>query len=240
MMRKNILSIIAVLFISTAFISAQNLEDVLNNHFEVIGQEKILEAKSSQTIGKMIQMGMEIPFKQYSSHPKNFKIEATFQDMTLIQTYNGKEGWSLNPFIGATEAQPMSDDELKSVEIQADYEGMLWNWKEKGYTVTLEDNEEVEGADCYVVKVVTENDDVFTYFIDSESYVPIKMNSKITLQGQPVESDTFMSNYKEGDGFVYAGKIETRVNGQVTATIVIDEMTLGAEFDESFFDKPKK
>lgn len=239
-MRKITLSVFAILFVGTSFLSAQNLDEVLDNYFEVLGQETIVKAKSSQTTGKMIQMGLEIPFKQFSQAPKNFRVEATFQDMTLIQTFNGEEGWSINPFMGSTEPVAMGEMELKSFEVQADYEGQLWNWKDKGYIVTLEDNEDVEGVDCFVVKAVNKDEDIYTYFIDSENYVLIKMNSKVKLQGQEIESDTFMSNYKEGDGFVYAGKMETKMGGQTTATIVIDEMTIGEKYDKSMFDKPVK
>jgi hypothetical protein len=240
MMKKITLSIVAVLFCSTAFVSAQNLNKILDNYFEVLGQETILDAKTSETTGKMLQMGMEIPFKQYSAAPNKFRIEATFQDMTLISTFNGKEGWSINPFLGSTEPVAMTDDVFKSTEIQADYEGQLWNWKDKGYTVSLEKNEEVEGVDCFVIKAVSKDEDVFTFFIDTESYVLIRLNSKMKIQEQIVEYDTFMSNYQEGDGFIYAGKMETKIGGQITATIVIDEMTLGEKYDSSLFEKPVK
>lgn len=240
MMKKITLSIVAVLFCSTAFVSAQNLDKILDSYFEVLGQETLLKAKNSQAKGKMLMMGMEFPFTQYASAPNKFRVEATMQDMTLIQTFNGDEGWVINPFAGSTIPVAMSEDETKSSKVQADYEGQLWNWKEKEFVVSLEGKEEVEGADCHVIKVVTKDEDTFTYYIDSESYVAIKMNSKMKMQGQVVESDTFMSNYQEGDGFVYAGKIETRVNGQTQQTIVIDEMTIGLELDPSIFEKPVK
>ncbi len=239
-MKKIFLSITAVFLFSTAFVTAQSLDKVLDKYFEVLGQETMLAAKSSQSTGKMIQMGIEIPFKIFSSYPNKFRLEATFQEMTLIQAFNGEEGWSVNPFAGITEPQDMSEDELKSAKVQSDYEGMLWNWKDKGYKVSLEDNEEVEGADCFVIKAVSEEEDVYTYYFDAESYVPIKMNSKVKMQGQVMESDTYMSNYQEGDGFVFAGKIETKMNGQVVSTIVIDEVTLGVDIDPTIFDKPVK
>jgi outer membrane lipoprotein-sorting protein len=239
-MKKHTLSLAVVIFLSTAFASAQNLDEVLENYFEVLGQETILASNSSMSTGKMLQSGLEIPFIQYASAPNNFRIEATFQEMTLIQTFNGKEGWSLNPFAGMTDPQEMSEDELKSTKNQADYEGLLWNWKEKGYKVSLEDNEEVEGVDCYTIKVISEDEDVYTYFIDSESYVTIKMNAKVTMQGQVTESDTFMSNYQEGDGFIYPAKVETKMNGQVISTIVIDKTVLNVELKDGMFDKPSK
>lgn len=239
-MKKILISIVVILFGATSFVSAQSLDDILKNYFEALGQETLLASKTSQTKGKMIQMGMEIPFMQYSAAPDKFRVEATFQDMTLIQTYNGKEGWSLNPFAGMTEPMPMSADELKSARVQADYEGMLWNWEKKGYKVTLEENEEVEGAECFVVKCVSADGDEYTTYFDAESYVPLKVKNKVKMQGQDVETETYMSNYQEGDGYVFAGKIETRMNGQVAITLVIDEMILGGDFEDSFFEKPVK
>jgi len=237
---KKTLLLSAVLLIGTAFfVQAQTLDEVLENYHETIGQEVILKTKNSQSIGKMIQMGMEIPFKQYSARPNKFKVEATFQGMTLIQAYNGEEGWALNPFAGQTEPQPMSEDELKAVKVQADYEGMYWNWEEKGHQLTLEDNEEVEGSDCFVVKTVTKDGDEILTYIDAENYIVLKTKNKMTMNGQEMESETFMSNYQEANGIVYAGKIETRVGGQVTATIVIDEIQVDAELADDFFNKPK-
>jgi len=239
-MKKLSLSIALALFVSVSFVSAQTLEEVLANYFEVTGQETLLASKNSKSTGKMIQMGLEIPFVQHSAAPNKFHLAATFQGMTLIQTYNGTEGWGLNPFAGQTEPEAMDEDALKSMKVQADYEGMLWNWKEKGYTATLEKNEEVEGADCYVVKLVSSDGDIYTNYIDAESYVAVKLHAKVKVQGQEVESETFMSNFQEGDGFIFPGKIETRSNGQVVSTIVIDSTVLNVELDSTFFDKPTK
>ncbi|MBT3244370.1 MAG: hypothetical protein HN352_14565 [Bacteroidetes bacterium] len=237
-MKKITLSLAFALLVSSTFLNAQNLEEVLDNYFEVLGQETILEAKNSQTNGKMLQSGLEIPFKQYAASPNKFRSEGTFQGMTFIQSFNGENGWSFNPFAGMTEAQELNEDELKVMKVQADYEGVLWNWKDKGHSVTLEGTEEVEGAECHVVKSVLAGGDIYTSYIDVENFVMIKQSAKITMQGQEIESDTFMSNFQEGDGFIYPGKIENRVNGQVMSTIVIEEMILGAELDASLFEKP--
>lgn len=241
-MKKLSLSIALALFFSVSFLSAQTLEEVLANYFEVSGQETLLASKNSKSTGKMIQMGgLEIPFVQHAAAPDKFHLAATFQGMTIIQTYNGTEGWSLNPFAGQTEPEAMDEDALRAMKVQADYEGMLWNWKEKGYVATLEENEEVEGADCYVVKLVSEDGDTYTNYIDAENYVAIKLHAKVKVQGQEVETNTFMSNYQEGDGFIFPGKIETRgADGQVMSTIVLETTVLNVELDSTFFDKPTK
>ncbi len=238
---KRIIIVMAVaLFVAAAGVQAQSLEEVLKNYHETMGQEVLLKTKTYQSNGKMIQGGMEIPFVQYAAHPDKFRVEATFQGMTLVQTFNGDKGWAINPFAGQTEQQPMSEEEVKSMKLQADYEGLYWNWKEKGHKLTLEANEEIEGSDCFVVRAESvDGDEVITY-IDAENYIPLKTKIKATRMGQEVESETFMSNYNEIDGYVFAGKVETRVGGQITATIVIDEMIMDPELDLTMFDSATK
>lgn len=45
----------------------------------------------------MMQGGIKIPFIQYAKRPGKVRLETTFQDLTLIQTFNGTEGWMINP-----------------------------------------------------------------------------------------------------------------------------------------------
>jgi hypothetical protein len=239
-MKKITLTLACFLFVAFSLVQAQTLEEVLKNYHESVGQEVLLKTSAAQTNGKMIQMGLEIPFTQFAASPNKFRVEATFQGMTMIQSFNGEKGWQINPFAGQTEAQPMGEDELKSMKVQADYEGMFWNWTEKGFQVTLEDNEDVEGTDCYVVKVVTPDSDVIFNYIDSENYIAIKTKIKTTRQGQEIESETFMSNFQEVDGYVYAGKIETKIGGQIASTIVIDEMILNPDIDQAIFESAEK
>lgn len=239
-MKKRILSLTLALLGTAALVQAQKLDEVLKNYFEVNGQEALLEAKNSVTTGKMLQMGMEFPFKQYAAAPSRFRVEATFQGMMLIQTYNGKEGWTINPFAGLTEPQPMGEMELKAMALQADFEGMLWNYAEKGYQVTLEGTKDVEGAECYVIRIVTEQGDEFLNYLDTESFVMLKSASKMDMDGTIMESETYMSNYQQGDGYVFPGKIETRVNGQVQNTIILETMEIGLDLDDAIFEKPQK
>ena len=239
-MKKITLVLAIALFSAGTLVQAQSLEKVLKNYHETMGQDVVLKAETSQSNGKMIQMGLEIPFKQYAARPSKFRVEATFQGMTLIQSFNGEKGWAINPFAGQTEAQEMSEDEINDMKVQADFEGMLWNWEEKGHKVTLEENEEVEGTECFVVKTITKGGDEIVTYIDAENYIALKSKMTATRQGQEVVTETIMSNYNEVDGYVYAGKVETRMGGQVVATIVIDEIVMNPELDQKIFESATK
>ena len=91
-------------------VQAQDLDKVLKNHFEAIGQDKVLKTKGIKMEGSINQMGMEIPFKAMQVRPDKMRTEGTFQGMTFIQVYNGEKGWTINPFTGSSEPQPMGPD----------------------------------------------------------------------------------------------------------------------------------
>lgn len=236
---KKITTLLSVLLLGTGItLTAQSLDDVLKDHFSATGQDNLLKTNSQKVTGKMVQSGLEIPFVQMTKRPGKVRIEATLQNLTLIQTFNGTEGWTINPFAGVTDPQPMSGDEVKSMKYNSDMDGMLWNWKEKGYTVTLEGEEDMEGTPCFVIKIVTGTGDTFTYYIDSDTSIMLRSNTKMLMMGNESESDTYFSNYMMVDGIAVPGKIETKMKGQVVMTLVVDKAELNIEFDDTLFEKP--
>lgn len=236
---KKITTLLSVLLLGTGItLTAQSLDDVLKDHFSATGQDNLLKTNSQKVTGKMVQSGLEIPFVQMTKRPGKVRVEATLQNLTLIQTFNGTEGWTINPFAGVTDPQPMSEDEVKSMKYNSDMDGMLWNWKEKGYTVTLEGEEDMEGTPCSVIKIVTGTGDTFTYYIDSDASIMLRSNTKMMMMGNESESDTYFSNYMMVDGIAVPGKIETKMQGQVVMTLIVDKVEMNIDFDDTLFEKP--
>ncbi|MBC8046561.1 MAG: hypothetical protein H7Y00_07180, partial [Fimbriimonadaceae bacterium] len=120
------LSIISLLFVNA---TQAQLQDILEEHFDAVGQKKLNKTESMYTTGKIVQMGFEIPMSLTLARPNKVRMEGTFQGQTFVQVYNGTEGWSINPFAGSLDPQPMGADELISMKTQADMDGMLWDWE---------------------------------------------------------------------------------------------------------------
>jgi hypothetical protein len=134
----------------------------------------------------------------------------------------------------------MSEDELKGMHYQADMDGMLWNWNEKGYTVALDGKEDMEGTSCYKIKLDTKEGDSFTYYIDADSYLMLRTNTKMKRMGNEMESDTYYSNYMMTEGIAVPAKIETKMKDQLMGTLVIETVELNTELDDALFEKPVK
>ena len=60
------------------------------------------------------------------------RSELTLQGMTMVQAYDGKEGWKISPFQGRKDPEKMSADDTKSLIEEAEIDGPLSIGKRKG------------------------------------------------------------------------------------------------------------
>ena len=236
-MKKIFYVLSAILIIFSGFtIQAQTLDEILAKYFETIGQDKLTEVQTIITKGKLIQGNIEIPIIGYSKRPNKTRMEGTFQGLTFVSAYNGEMGWHLNPFMGDTLPQQATDEELDELKDQADIDGMLYNYKEKGYTLELAGTEDFEGQQVYLLKLTKPNGNVYTDYMDTENYVILKTVAKVKSKGVEQEVETDFSNYKPVKGIIFPFSIESKVKGNTVAQFVFDSFTFNQDIDDSIFE----
>jgi outer membrane lipoprotein-sorting protein len=228
---------LSLIFFSTSF--AQTVDEILAKYFEAQGQEKLLATNTFTTKGKIIQGQFEIPFTSYHKRPMKFKSEAEFQGMKIISAFDGETGWSINPMMGSTDPQPMTAEQLDRMKMQADYDGMFYNYKDKGYTVEYMGKEPVDDIETYVLKLTRPNGDIITAYIDAENYVALKTDSKMKIQDVDREAETIFSNYKYVDGILVPFSIETKMDGKTVMQMVLEDVKYNTDLPDSIFEMPE-
>jgi outer membrane lipoprotein-sorting protein len=229
--------ILSLIFIGSSF--AQTVDEILAEYFAVQGQEKLLATNTFSSKGKIVQGEFEIPFTSFQKRPMKFRSEAEFQGMKIVSAFNGETGWSINPMTGSTDPQPMTAEQLDRMKIQADYDGLFYNYADKGYTVEFMGKEPVDDIETYVLKLTRPNGDIITSYIDAENYVILKTKSKMKIQGVDTEAETFFSNYKYVNDILIPFAIETKMNGETVMQMVFDEFTYNPDLDDSIFEMPE-
>lgn len=236
---------LAVLFAGVVLATpaaAQTLDEVLAKNFEARGgKDKLKAVQTVRATGRMgMGQGMEAPFVMEFRRPNKFRMEFTLQGMTAVTAYDGKTGWQVMPFMGKKDPEPMSEEDLKNVEDEGDWEGPLVDWKEKGHQVELIGKEKVEGTDAYKLKVTKKNGDVTMIYLDADAYLQIKEEGKRTIRGQEFEFETSMGDYKEVGGLVLPHSMESKAKGQPGGQVVtIDKIEIGADVPDTRFVMPE-
>lgn len=233
--------IAALLFLTALFASAyslhaQTLDDVLNRHFKAVGQEKLMEKQTFHIKAAVQQMGMELPMDMKMKRPNKFRMEMEMQGQKIIQTFDGVKGWVVAPWISA-EPQELSGPELEQAMQQANIDGELFNYKEKGFTATLLGKVNLDGSPAFNIKFTGEDGSAKNIYIDAESFLIKKIKAKIEAQGQEFDVEQNFVEYKDFDGVVMPVKTET-VSPMGKAAILFKEIKFDEKFDESIFSKP--
>ncbi len=246
MHRKFVLCVLFGALALAGLASAETLEEILAKNLEVRGgEDAILAVQSTRSSGTMRMGGsaagaLEVPFTAEFKRPDKVRIEFTMQGMTAVQAYDGKVGWALMPFLGRTEPEEMAEDRLKDIKDQADFDGILVNYEEKGHTVEFLGTEEVDGTSAYKLKVTKANGDVVDLYLDAEYYIEFKAETTREVQGSEVEVSTVFGDYKEVDGLLFAHSMEMSFGSDPAGQVItIEKIELNVEIDDDRFTMPE-
>jgi outer membrane lipoprotein-sorting protein len=240
MIRKLLIAVAALAVIALPA-SAQTLDEVLANHYKAEGGlEKLRALNTLRMSGKMtFGPGMEAPVVMEKARPNKSRMDFTVQGMTGTQAYDGKSGWMLMPFGGKKDPEPMPDEMVKQMEEDADFDGPLIDWKTKGHTIELLGKEETEGAEAYKLKVTLKTGSVSTYYIDADTYLIIKTESKRRMRGAEVDGESSIGDYKPVDGYVFPFAMEMGAKGSTQKQkLTFEKIEVNPALDAKLFDMP--
>lgn len=221
--------------------SAQTAEEIIAKYIKTIGgMEKIQTVKTLRRTGKFTGGGgFEAVFVQENKRPGQVRQQFTFQGMTGFYAYDGKAGWKIEPWGGKKDAEALSEEELKQTLEDADFDGPLINYQQKGNKVEFVGTDDIEGTDVYKLKVTLKNGDVSYYFMDTDYCVPIKIETKRTVRGAEQESETVIGDYKEVAGVYLPYSVESGQKGSPNKSqITYEKIEANVALEDSLFKQP--
>lgn len=223
-------------------LAAQSVDEIVAKYYEAAGGlDKFKAVNAMRITGRMmLGQGMEAPFTRISQRPKSQRLDFTLQGVTATQAYDGTTAWMFLPFMGQTAPEVMPADLAKDMEEEADFDGPLVGYKERGIQVELAGQEQVEGTDTYKLKVTLKSGDVSYYFIDAEYWLPIRTESKRTVQGREFNIVTTMGDYKPEGGLLIPHSIQVTGQGPGVQGFVIEKVELNPTLKEEDFKMPPK
>lgn len=228
---KSILFTLSLFAFSLA--NAQTTDEIINNYLAAKGgADKIRAVNNVVMNGNVNQGGQKIPITITVIQGKALKVAFSFNGLTGYQIMTDKEGWNFNPFAGQTKAEAMTADDVTKSQDQLDVQDDLLDYAKKGTTIDNLGKDDVEGTECYKLKLTLKSGKEKTYFINAGDNMLLKISEKITLNGQEMESASTYSNYqKAGDGVMFAFTQANSLQGQIDFDTILVNQTI----DEKIF-----
>lgn len=228
------LSISALGMLLSLLSFGQNADELINKHIEAIGgKENWKKVNSIRQEGSVSVQGMEIPVITTTVHNKATKQEYSAMGMNVYSIITTEGGWSFNPMMGQTAPEAMGEDQLKYSRYQLDAQGEFIDYKEKGHTIELLANEDVDGVSCFALKLNRKGGTSSTFFLDPKTFYIVRNSSTINAGGQSIELIMNLSNYQKlPEGIVVPFTME---NSQIPAPLNITKVEINGKVDEAIF-----
>jgi hypothetical protein len=133
----------------------------------------------------------------------------------------------------------MSEDELKNITEESDFDGPLVDYKSKGHQVELVGKEKLNDKDVWRVKLTTKNGDIRNYLFDANSFQLLKWEGQRKYEGKELPVQSFFSDYREVGGLSFAFAIDSGSSPtDISQKIRIEKIELNPELNDAEFAKP--
>lgn len=235
--------VLIVLFASVMTVGvagAQTVDEIIAKNIQARGGlEKLKAVKSLRTTVKFSDGSFRAEFLQENKRPGKVREEFIVQGMAQIQAYDGKTGWQISPFSGRKDPDLLSQDDMKSLIVDGDIDGPLVDYKEKGHKAELVGHDSMEGTDCFKIKLSMKNGDVRYYYLDTDSYLELKIEVQTTIRGALQESELYYGDYEQVNGIYYPFAVEQAQKGSSSRQqLSVEKIEQNVGLDDALFAMP--
>jgi hypothetical protein len=200
---RNLIAIAIVMLMSLAHASrAATLDEILAKNLTARGGEaKLREVKTLRLTGRIVFGGrgrtIDAPWGQVQKRPGLVRSETTLQGLTQVSAYDGREGWAVTPFQGRPDAEKASDDDARALAQQAELDGPLVGWRDKGHRVEYLGTEDADGTPAIKLRVIRKDGDVQYVYLDPDSYLEIRVTTVRKIRGAEQIVETDLGGYQQ-------------------------------------------
>lgn len=237
--------LIAVLLMISAFTgNSQTAEEIINKHIAAIGgKERLLALKNIRKEIKMKNQMFELQLSEVITKEGSSRNETTIQGMKNIQVFDAstKNGWYVSPMMGDTKVHKMDDEQIQKMTEEEDrLLSPLVDYKKKGHSVELLGTDDLDGDEVYKIMLTKKNGDVEYYYIDTQSFLIWKVQTKTKFRDKEYMSDAYFYNYEMKDGILSAMTMEIQNDGQVAMQMNTEKIEYNVTIDPAIFKMPEE
>lgn len=232
----------AVLLAAIACMPAygQDAATVLGRFYKLTGTDQTdLSKKNVKMDMKVKSMGMDMPVSIIVGVPDRMRIEMTAMGQKMVIVLNGDQGWMTVPGAGV---QTLPQEQLAQMRKQNDVLSFM-RWDNAYKDFRLLDPVTENGVTYDVVEgqpiAQGEMSGPITIRFNRATGLVDSFVVKVTMNGQPVEVETRLADYKKAGTLLYPSKIDASMGGNPVSSSVIESLVLDYPVLDAMFAEPQ-
>ncbi len=216
------------------------LAQLLDRHFQARGGLQAIRALDGYRASGTFEMGgARAGYVMTAKRPGKLRMDFLLHGTNGTQAIAGDAGWQLMPFNGITRPTPMTPEETRNFQDQADMDGPLVDWQAKGHRVELLGQDQVDGDLAWQLAIDMASGARVVVWIDAASYIDRRWQVGTRMNGQPMTVTLHFGDHRRVGDLLLPHRIEQQVHGLPAAQLfTVERYEFDAEIADSEFMIP--
>jgi len=234
--------LLALVLVAPSVAGAETVDEIVARHVAARGGRDALAAvRTLRMTGKATaRPGQEAIVRREMARPGRIRTEFEFQGTTGVYAWDGSSGWRVSPLDGGFDPEPLPAEEAALAAEQADIEGPLVDWKEKGNAVELVGKAALPGGPAEEARVTLKSGAVRRLWVDAATGLVVRMETTRRMRGRELTVEATFGDYRKTDGVAFARVIEVGLRGRpARLRIVVESVEVNPPLDDLRFQMPR-
>lgn len=219
---------------------ARKADKIIKRHVEALGGRDNIKALETLEIqGRLQRQAFEFPFTLWMRRPDRSRMDIDVRGRRFVQAFDGATAWWVNPLFGVLEPQEMPEEFARSTMRWVDFEGPLVDYKKKRHVAEYAGDVDTESGRAHEIKLTLSDGDVWSVFIDAETYLEVKRTYQETFEGRTREVTAYFHEYAKVNGVNLYHIIDGEAIDGARYRMIFETITPNVAVDDDWFNMPQ-
>lgn len=231
--------IIATLISLQAFAqNATSVDEIVSKNIDARGgMAKIAAIKTLRATYTSEEDGKPVRLVELYKRPDKLRRNISTAGNTIVFAFDGTTAWQ--SFSSQKKGpSPAPSDLALELKEEADMDGPLIHYREKGITAELVGREKLDGKDVYNLKITLKEGQVRNVYLDARTCLEVKETGSFHERGKKVDFVTLFKNYRPVQGVLFPYIVEQTTGDEEAQVTRLQKLEINVPIADSVFTMP--
>ncbi len=226
--------------------AAAEVDAVVARYVEALGgADSLGRIETLRKSGTYVYNGLEHPLTVLQKRGARCREEieglteygtTTETGTTIVRAFDGETAWVASE--GAERTVEKMPDELQaSFVLEADFESPLVGFRDKGHSIRMAGEAQVEGVDVILLDLELASGQTQRWFLNRETYLPVMKTTEMAEGDFAAARTWYLDDYREVEGvqMPFYVLVEEML---FSREYILDEIVANVAIDDALFAEP--
>jgi outer membrane lipoprotein-sorting protein len=201
------------------------------------GMNKLAGIKTIRATYSTQEDGKPVRIQEFRKRPDKLRRNILTGESKIVFAYDGQAAWQSFSSHGKGPS-PAPAGLARELREEADIDGSLVNYKEKGITIELVGKEKFNAKDVYNLKITLKEGQVRNLYLDARSFLETKEAGSYEEAGKKIDFVNIFKDYRPVQGVLFPFLVEAKTGDEESQNTYLKKIELNVPVPDSIFTMP--